>query len=215
MSSTFNFLSQVPVLAWLFCLAALFGGLWKVFNTLYVKPRDFEIECLKREIESLKTSSNEPRSSRRDEEHTVEAAEIDAHKPTRASPKVPSLERQIEDANGTLAEGLRSLDFALKRIRDDSLTKLQLESVHEYFIEKNVVWRGTIGSVSKSSAGSIIVQLKHADDSYDNAYAEFDGEQKAELLRLKKGDCVVVSGQVEKIFLGSPWLQRCSIALAE
>ena len=210
MSALSELLSQVPSLAWLFLGAVLFAALWKVFEVLHVKPRDFRISSLERENEALKSARPVPTSPRPHADLPVTPAEPATRDTTTTNP-TPGLPEQPQDSADILADGLRTLEFALERIHDDSLTSLQRESVHEYFVGKTVVWRATIQSVSDACYGTIVVHLVPNDDSYHSAAAEFDEANKTELLKFRKGDHVVVSGQVDKIFIGSPWLRHCSI----
>lgn len=208
MSGLSELFSQVPGLAWLFLIAVLFSVLWKVFNILYVKPRDFRIDSLEREIEALKSAPKEPKTPQPHAAGPIVPAELSTPDTTTPTAQFPE---QQQDGGDALAEGLRSLDIALDRIHDDSLTMLQRESVRAYFVGKNVIWRATIRSVSDSSHGMIIVRLVPNDDSFASAAAEFDEAHKVDLLKLREGDRVVVSGQVAKIFAGDPWLSKPSI----
>ena len=210
MSALSELLSQVPGLAWLLLGGVLFGVLWQVFNVLHVKPRDFRISSLERENEALKSERDAPKSPRLHADLPVTPAGPATRDTTTTNP-TPGLAEQPKNSADTLAEGLRSLEFALERINDKSVTSLQRESVHECFVGKNVVWRATIRSVSDASHGTIVVCLVPSGDSYRYAAAEFDEADKANLLNFRKGDHVVVSGQVEEIFIGSPRLKHCSI----
>lgn len=215
MSALPQLLSQVPGLVWLFIVIVSFGAVWKIFEVLYVKPRDFEIQRLSREVESLKNSSIKPKLSARRDVTVGSSVEKGKNKSTPATESAQASKRQKEDSNDKLAEGLRNLEFALERMNDSSLTKLQRESVCEYFMGKNVVWNATVGSVSDGSKGYISVVLKSDDDSVWAAFAKFDTGMKAELLSLKKGDRVVVTGRVWTTRAGNPFLEDCSIALVD
>ncbi len=209
MSALSELLSQVPGLAWLLLAAILFAALWKVFDVLYVKPRDFRISSLERENEALKSARDVTEPPRLHAELPVAPAEPATPETTTTNPK-PGLAEQSTNSANALAEGLRTLEFALERIHDGSFTDLQLESVREYFVGKTVVWKAIIRSVSASN-GNIVLHLVPNADSYHSAAAEFDEADKTELLKFRKGDHVVVSGQVDKIFIGTPWLKHCSI----
>lgn len=56
-----EFLSQAPLLALLILVIVLgaFGAIWKVFNVLYVRPRDDRIEYLKEQNERLESAQAE------------------------------------------------------------------------------------------------------------------------------------------------------------
>ena len=135
--------AQVPSLAGILIAAIAFGGVWKVFDVLYVKPRDFRIHSLEMEVESLKATKNQP-----------EFAEIPASEPAAGQPKanisvkspepgVLKTKRPIDspserepDEGIALAEGLRSLAYAISRLQDENLTELQRDAVEEYFTGK-------------------------------------------------------------------------------
>ena len=218
MGALIEVIAQLPALAWVLILAVAFGALWRVFNVLYVKPRDFRIESLEREIERLKFAPEEGKSDipsmtsapTPQPPTDVPVKPTELHTPKVARP-MASLSDQQHDDGDTLAEGLRSLAFTLDRLHDTSLTKLQRESVKEYFTGKRVIWTGTIKSVGKVKNGSISVWLVDGEDSFFSAAAEFDESEKGDLLKLQEGDRVLVSGQITHILAGSPFLEQCSI----
>ena len=210
--------AQVPFLVWIIIPAIAFGALWKVFNVLYVKPRDFRIDSLEREIEDLK-SSHKQRESGEMRGSETGAGQPQANVPVK-SPKhralaperlIVSPSEQEPDEKIALAEGLRSLAFALSRIHDENLTDLQKEAVEEYFTGKPVVWAATIKSVSNAQDGSIDVRIADGDKLFDTAIARFEDAQKQDLLKLQEGDRVLVSGTISRIFIGTPFLEQCSI----
>ena len=63
MGTFVEIIKQVPPLAWVIVLAVAFGAVWRVFNVLYVKPRDFRIESLEKELERLKSAPRDSESA--------------------------------------------------------------------------------------------------------------------------------------------------------
>ena len=218
MGALVEVITQVPPLAWVLVVAVAFGALWRVFNVLHVKPRDFRIESLEREIERLKSAPKD-RESREASTTAVPVRRLHSdlpvkpaqpHTPETTLPAALSPEPQPDEGD-TLAAGLRSLAIALARLHDDNLTKLQQESVENYFTGKHVVWAATVESVDTARNKTISVQLTDGEDMFWSAIAYFDEAQRADLLKLQKGDRVLVSGQIARVFIGSPVLQQCSI----
>ena len=218
MGALVEIIKQVPPLAWVIVVALAFGALWRVFNVLYVKLRDFRIESLEREIEKLKPAPRDHESgttSTATEPARLLSADVPLSPIEPHTPKIArstaSISEQQHDDGDTLAEGLRSLTITLARLHDSSLTKLQRESVKEYFTGKHVIWTATVKSVGNTKQGSITVWLVEGDDISFSAAARFDESQKAELLKLQEGDHVLVSGRIDSIIAGSPFLEQCSI----
>ena len=59
MSALAEIFTQYPALGWILFAAVAFWALWKVFNVLYVKPRDFRIDSLEQELKGLKATPKE------------------------------------------------------------------------------------------------------------------------------------------------------------
>ena len=218
MSALAEIFTQYPALGWILFAAVAFGALWKVFNVLYVKPRDFRIDSLEQELKGLKATPKEresggvptPTAPVRQLETHDRAKLAEPNTPAIVSPTASPPEQQANEGD-PLAEGLRSLAIALARLNDKDSTRLQLESVVQYFIGKHVVWSATVLSVSDVKYGSISVTLRDGDDQLSGAHAKFDETQRADLLKLRRGDRVVVSGQITQIRIGTPFLEQCSI----
>ena len=99
-------LSQVADFAWLFLIIIAFGGLWKIFHVLYVKPRDFRIESLEHEIDSLKGAPTQPvnhKSPTSSNNNLPDNSVADKQLP------VEPMQVEQEVTEDDLAEGLRSL----------------------------------------------------------------------------------------------------------
>ena len=219
MAAALGELSAVSPAAWIVVivvLLSLFGSLWRVFHVLYVKPRDFQIETLEREIAKLK--SEEPGM-------VVQPVPTDdeAAGPLPRSSPEPVREEDPEEACGSIsaelvgntdptAECLRDLRLALQYLGDRSETDLQRQGVFEFFVGKHVIWSGFVHSVSMSHDGVVSVGVApDKDEQWKWALVDFDESRRGELLRLAQGDRVVISGSVERIHLRMPVVAGSSI----
>ena len=213
--------AQVPPLAWILVVAFAVVVLWQVFNVLYVKPRDFRIRSLEKEVKSLKSAERQPESREAPASETA-AGQSQANSPVKLpEPRTHAIDHPTDSSpkrgpeeEFTLAEGLRSLAFAISRLQDKDLTDLQKEAVEEYFTGKPVVWAATVESVKKAGDGTISVRIADGDKLFNTATASFEDAEREKLLKLQEGDRVVVSGTISKIFIGTPYLEQCSITKA-
>lgn len=50
----FDLIQQNPLTSSVITLVTLIGGIWKVLEVLYVKPRDFRIAVLEKNVEEMR-----------------------------------------------------------------------------------------------------------------------------------------------------------------
>ena len=227
MGSIFETLFAVPLIAWIVILILLTSALWTAMHVLFIRPRDFRIETLESEVKKLNSRDHKTKSL---SDEITAGRDIDE---TRSTTK--STSKQIGKTGGNpdestetailgkdennisdpRAEGLRNMQVALDLINDDTVTDLQLQNVHEYFVGKNVIWRSEIRSVGKPQYGFITVVVREVGEaSFRSAFARFKDTEQSKLVNLNQGDTVIVTGVILEVFNSTPILNDCTIAKA-
>ena len=114
MGALVQVIDQVPTLGWVLFAALAVVALWRVFNVLYVKPRDFRIDSLEEELKRLKAAPKE-RESGGEATPAAPARQLGTHVPTK--PAEPNSHEIVPPNEGDpLAEGLRSLALPVPHI---------------------------------------------------------------------------------------------------
>ncbi len=201
-----DLIQQNPLTSFVIFLIPLIGGTWKVLDVLFVKPRDFRIAILEKNVEEMRKEFQ--RSSR------TEAASPSNVTPTVAQSATSLAESQkqltaIETAGTTLLNDLSAFYAAWK---NPSLTELQREHFEKTYTGQKVIWRARLGSVSEEKNGFLWVGLnstKERDFSV-HVIAVFDLKHKEALLLLNKDEIVTVSATIDSFYL-SPLLKECSV----
>lgn len=199
-------IQQNPLTSFIVFLIPLIGGTWKVLDVLFIKPRDFRISVLEKNVEEMRKEFQ--RSSR------AEAALPSNTAPPVALSTTEPFETQrqltvIETEGTTLLNDLNAFYAAWK---NPSLTDLQREHFEKTYVGQKVIWRARLGSVSEEKNGLVWVGLNSTKErDYDpHVIAVFDLKHKEALLLLNKEEIVTVSGSIDSFFL-SPILKDCSI----
>ena len=197
---------QNPLTSFVIFLIPLIGGTWKVLDALFVKPRDFRISVLEKNVEEMRKEFQ--RSSRTE---TTLPSNV---KPAAEPSEKTSIESQnqltaIETAGTTLLNDLSAFYSAWK---NPSLTELQREHFEKTYSGQKVIWRARLGSVSEEKNGFFWVGLNSTkeQDYSIHVIAVFDLKHKEALLLLKKDEIVTVSATIDSFYL-SPILKECSV----
>lgn len=196
---------QNPLVSFLLFLIPIIGGTWKILDVLFVKPRDFRIAVLEKNVEEIR-------------KELQRAPKIDT--PPTASTVVSTV---IQDAKGvTRIESsqtplgsttlLNNMDAFVDSWEDKALTELQRDQFEKNYLGQKVVWRARLGGVSEEKNGLIWVSLKSENErNYSlHVIAVFDLKYKEALLMVTKGEIVTVSGVLDSFSL-SPLIKDCAI----
>jgi len=207
---------QNPIISFLSITIPTAVIVWKIIYALYVKPRDFRISTMEKDIDAL-----------RNEMLKVEKSDRNAEEKTKK--ETTNKQKQSEVANNSHEESIRSglelpiisntSDLVLNDLQEllnlwnkEGLTDLQKKHIEETYTNKHVVWEVMIKEVEEVKDGKIYVSVisPKATFSLDSAIAYFDERYKETLLLIKKGEAVTISGVIERFFL-SPVLKDCQI----
>jgi hypothetical protein len=204
-----DLIQQNPLTSFVIFLIPLIGGTWKVLDVLFVKPRDFRIAVLEKNVEEMRKEFQ--KSSRTETalpNNGTSTAAQSAATPVESQRQVTA----IEAAGTTLLNDLSAFYAAW---RNPSLTELQREHFEKTYIGQKVIWRARLGNVSEEKNGLLWVGLnsiKERDYSV-HVIAVFDLKHKEALLLLNKDEIVTVSATINSFYL-SPLLKDCSVVRA-
>ena len=195
-------IQQNPLTSLILFLIPIIGATWKVLDVLFVKPRDFRISMLEKNVEEMRKEFQ--RSSR-----IESAVPIDTGSPQTASAE-PRRELIAVDVGGTTL--LNDLDQFYAAWKNPSLTELQRDHFEKTYTGQKVIWRARLMSVSEEKNGFVWVSITSAkEQNYSiHVIAVFDLKHKESLLLLNKEEVVIVSGTIDSYFL-APVLKDCSI----
>lgn len=201
-----DLIQQNPLTSLIVFLIPLVGGTWKVLDVLFVKPRDFRIAVLEKNVEEIRKEFQ--RSTQVETALPVNVTRSAAQPATApvGNQKQPTA---IETAGTTLLNDLSSFYGAWK---SPSLTELQREHFEKTYVGQKVIWRARLGSVSEEKSGLLWVGLSSTKEREYGVHvnALFDLKHKESLLLLNKGDIVTVSATIDSFYL-SPVLKDCSV----
>lgn len=196
---------QNPLVSFLLFLIPIIGGTWKILDILFVKPRDFRIAVLEKNVEEIRKELQ--RTSKSDALPTPDAVVSTVASDVKEVPRIESSQTPLESA--TL---LNSMNAFIEAWEDKALTELQRDQFEKNYLGQKVVWRARLGGVSEKENGFIWVSLNSENErNYGlHAIAVFDLKYKEALLMVNKGEIVTVSGVLDS-FLLSPLLKDCAI----
>ncbi len=204
--SMLELIQQNPLTSFVVFLIPVIGGIWKVLDLLFVKPRDFRIAVLEKNVEEMRKEFQ--RSSR------TEATLLANNSSPPALPANESVESQkklfsVETEDTNLLNNLSAFYEAWK---NTSMTELQRDHFEKTYVGQKVIWRARLGSVSEEKHGLVWVGLSSTNerDYGVNVIAIFDLKYKEALLLLNKDEIVTVSGSIDSFYL-SPILKDCSV----
>jgi len=202
----FELIQQNPFVSFVLFLIPVIGGTWKILDVLFVKPRDFRIAVLEKNVDELRKEFQ--RSS------TTKVASITNGTSLGAVSPIPNEVPQAENLE-TLIQGttlLNSMPAFYESWKDKSLTELQRDQFEKNYLGQKIVWRARLGNVSEEKNGLLWVSLtsEREGDYGVHVIAVFDSKHKESLLILNKGEMVTVSGVIDSFSL-SPLIKDCAI----
>lgn len=206
------FLSQHPVLAFviglLIAVITLVGALWKALNTLFVKPRDFEIESLKRRLEELTASIGELEQK----ESTNPTSSTQASRSPAGSTRTESAASSNSGrgrSKSNRGSNLASLDTLIESTTEFAGPELARSEYISQFFGATVIWTLNLYSFSDQSISGEI-WLNGITEKNNIALCRFPADSKDSLVDLRKGDVVTVKGEIQNI-TSSVTLQNCTL----
>lgn len=199
-----------PIISLILVVIPTAGVVWKVLHTLYVKPRDFRINTMEKDIDVLRIEILKIEKRQHIPSNDIAAVEISESKISASKDTEEAKLTNISDLPDELI--LNDLQNLLDIWNNKELTDLQKKHIEETYENKAVVWKVVLKSVGEVKNGQIYVSVvsPKAKFQLDNAVAYFDGSFKEALLMVKKGESVIISGTIERFFL-SPILRDCKI----
>jgi hypothetical protein len=203
-------IQQNPLVSLILILVPVIAGTWKVFDVLFVKPRDFRIAILEKNVDELRKEFQRlPTAPSNVLPEATETPRAVASVPTAASEaaQAEKIEKLVE---GTTL--LNDLSAFYASWRDKSLTELQRDQFEKNYVGQRVVWRARLGNVTEEKDGLLWVSLtsEKERDYGVHVIAIFDSRHKEALLVLKKEEIVTVSGVIDRFFL-SPMIKDCNV----
>lgn len=199
-------IQQNPVVSLFIGLVPLVAGIWKVMDVLFVKPRDFRISVLERNVEEIRKELQKNESARKSNSRVNEN---DTSTNNLDVPKESEHPKNKFDST-TL---LNDMDLFYDTWKDEKLTDLQRDQFEKNYIGQKVVWVAIFSSVSEERDGYLWVSLTSRDDKHYGVHviAVFDANNKEALLTINKGELVTVSGEIDSFSL-SPLIRKCNIS---
>jgi hypothetical protein len=177
--------------------------MWKLLQELFVRPRDFRIRTMEKDIEALRN-------------------ELLRLKKTPASEAPPTVSGALagseSEAKNALhasfesAGPLQSLESLYRSWRNNDLTDLQKKKFERSYVGSIVTWEVEVVSVSGESRNEIWVTVQPRGENLymRTAIAVFPDEMHSALETLDKGQPITISGQIDRFFL-SPILKDCRL----
>ncbi len=203
-----DIIQQNPVVSFFVGLIPLVVGIWKLMDVLFVKPRDFRISVLEKNVEEIRKElqRNEPNRVT-DHQGLAEPAKVSMGE---------SIDLEKDDKVEKIIEStslLNDMDLFYDSWKDEKLTDLQRDQFEKNYVGQKVVWEANFSSVSEESEGYLWVSLTSKDKGNFGIHiiAVFDSKYKEALLNINKGEIVSVSGVIESFSL-SPLLRHCNIS---
>lgn len=148
-----DLIQQNPMTSSVITLVTLIGGIWKVLEVLYVKPRDFRIAVLEKNVEEMRKEYQ--RASR------TEADVLGKGVPAAAQSETDSFDSPkklaVNEISGIAL--LNDLSAFYAAWKNPELTELQREHFEKTYIGQKIIWRARLGSVSEEKGGLLWVGL--------------------------------------------------------
>jgi hypothetical protein len=199
-------IQQNPFIILLIALVPLVAGIWKVMDMLFVKPRDFRISVLEKNVEEIRKEIQKGQIQPPAVEQKAVSTESDSAIIT-SNEEPEKIEKIIETT--TL---LNDMCLFYESWKDKQLTELQRNQFEKNYIEQKVVWIAKFSSVSEERDGYLWVSLTASDEGFYGVHviAVFDANHKEALLMINKGELVTVSGTIHSFSL-SPIIRKCNL----
>ena len=201
-------IQQNPLVSLVLLLIPVIGGIWKVFDVLFVKPRDFRIAVLEKNVDELRKEFQRTPTAPPNvfPEATKTPRVVESTPTTTAAAEAEKIEKLVEGT--TLLNDLSAFYEAWK---DKSLTDLQRDQFEKNYAGQRIVWRARFGNVSEKD-GSFWVSLSSENEREYGVHviAIFGSKHREALLMLKKEQIVTISGVIDSFFL-APILKDCNV----
>lgn len=199
-------IQQNPVISFFIALVPIITGIWKVMDMLFVKPRDFRISVLEKNVEEIrkelqKNEINQPDINQvRDKVSTQTAHNVLEEEPDK-------IEKIIEATSL-----LNDMDLFYESWKDKKLTDLQRDQFEKNYIGQKVVWVATFSSVREERDKYLWVSLTSKNQKHYGVHviAVFDANHKEALLTINQDELVTVSGTIDSFSL-SPLIKKCNL----
>lgn len=177
-------IQQNPLISLILLLIPSIGVAWKVFEVLYIQPRDFRIAILEKNVDELRKEFQRAPITSTDVASRAAGIRLGSttSPPTEESPS-ETIEKLIQGT--TLLNDMSAFQGAWK---NKSLTELQRDQFEKNYLGQKIVWRARLGDVSEERDGLLWVSLtsEKERDYGVHIIAVFEPKHKEALLMLKK-----------------------------
>ena len=175
---------------------------WKLMVVLYVKPRDFRISILEKNLDEIR---KEVQSTQKQPEE----------KPTISDASFSEIKEEKTESEPIkfhpTDELLTSIDKLYSKWRDEELTELQRDQFEKELIGKKVRWDATMKSIGEESDGYYWTSLGSIEKNWGvHVIAVFESKYREVLLLVRKDQKVTVTGTIDSFSL-APLLKGCKI----
>ena len=203
-----DLIQQNPLVSLVLILVPAIGVIWKIFDVLFLKPRDFRIAVLEKNVDDLR------KEFQRTPTHPVDVAPAAGETPRADESNRPASREAEAEKIERLVEGttfLNNLSAFFEAWKDESLTDLQRDQFEKNYAGQRVVWRARFQDASEKDGSLWTSLLSENEREYGvHVIAVFGSKHKEALLMLNKGEVVTISGVIDRFFLG-PILKDCEI----
>lgn len=202
-------IQQNPIISLVVLVVPTIGVAWKVFEVLYVKPRDFRISVLEKNVDELRKEIQ--RADVLPGQVVSGVSVFPSTAPTKQSP-VTSVQTEAVKKIVEATSLQNDMSAFCEAWKSKALTELQRDQFEKNYLGQKVVWRARLQNVSEERDGLLWVSLiseKERDYSV-HILAIFESRYKEALLMVKKGEVVTVSGVIEQFSL-TPLIKNCSL----
>ncbi|MFI8741186.1 hypothetical protein [Stutzerimonas zhaodongensis] len=201
-------IQQNPLVSLVLVIIPAIAAAWKIFDALYVKPRDFRISVLEKNLDELKKELQRPEQIQLTPQRT--------NNEFKSEPKSPILQADSVQKIEALSQSTTLLNDMVsfcKSWKDPALTELQRSHFEKSYTGQKILWRARLGDVTEEKDGLLWTSLMPESEPTHAAHvvAVFDSKHKEALLILRKNDVVTVSGIIDRFFL-SPLIRDCTIS---
>lgn len=200
-------IQQNPFVSLAILLAPCIGIAWKVFEALFVKPRDFRIETLEKNVDDLRKQLQSTSDS-----PTPIQSKVLLTNETSAPPVVASISVENTEDLTPSSDLLNNPVKFYMTWKNKNFTRLQRDHFEKSYIGQKVVWKVKLGDVSEESSGFLWASLftLNGDGLNDHVIAVFEQKHKSALFMLKPDTAITVTGIIKQ-FSVSPLIEHCSI----
>ena len=168
---------------------------WKILMALYVVPRDYELEVLKRRVDELSREQIRKEETRRQPFSPSEEASV-----TKIQ-HVPTAPLEIGDADAVKLgiDPYKSLEAYYQMTHNPQLTEFQRRAIAETTLGLEVLWKAQVRSITETNEGKYVVFVAPNLSSAADAYCLFDKSHYSGLAKLKRGDEVCIRGLIDNV----------------